>query len=179
MRAALAAVLVGACAGPGAPAASAPTIDSMAELARLMKDEINAPFSRLTFLVFHGAEVEADPVTLADELSRNAALLREAIGRLRALRQVPTRTDEGRAVFEAYTESVERSTTQLVDAIAAGAGGVAAAQLERIAETCNDCHHFFRLKIEDTVVPRSAQLEPGATVAVRAALPTPSDEEPR
>ncbi len=162
MRATLAAsVLIGAqaCAGPAAPPPTGPAIASMAELAMLMKDDINPPFSRLSFLLFHGDEVEADPDALRAELEDNAALLGQALARLRAMPTVPTRTDEGRAVFFTYADSVERATAQLGRAVAAGERTQAAAQLERIADTCNSCHHFFRLQIEDAVVPRTAALD--------------------
>lgn len=169
MRATLvASLLLGACARPAAPAPAGPAIESMAELALLMKDDINPPFSRLSFLVFHGDEVEADADALRAELETNAALLGQALARLRALPSVPTRTEEGRAVFFTYADSVERATAQLGRAVAAGEQAQAAAQLERIADTCNSCHHFFRLQIEDAVVPRAAALDPVAAVATAA-----------
>lgn len=149
--------ITGACAGSKpAPAPPEPTIASMAELARLMKNDINPVFSRLTFLVFHGESVETDPAALQAELVKNAAQLQVAIARLRAIPKPPTSTDEGRAVFFTYADSVSKSTEQLLEAIARREPAGAAAKLEQIADTCNSCHHFFRLKIEDSVVPSRA-----------------------
>jgi hypothetical protein len=153
----LAATMVAGCGGSSSsspPPVDPPMIASMAELGQLMKNDINPVFSKLTFLMFHGDEVETDADALTVELGRNAALLRQALDRLRALERVPTRTAEGREVFFTYAESVTRSTDQLLDAIEVGERLRAAAQLEQIAETCNSCHHFFRLRIEDAVVPR-------------------------
>ena len=158
------AVTVG-LAGCGKPApqqpSSGPLIAAVAELGLLMKNDINPAFSRLSFLMFHGDSVEADPAVLDLELAQHAASLRAAIARLRAWTRVPARSDEGRQVFLTYAESVDRSTDRLVQAIARGERSSAAAQLEQIADTCNSCHHFFRLQIEDSVVPRrTAKLEP-------------------
>jgi hypothetical protein len=140
------------------PPAEQPMIASMVELGLLMKNEINPSFSRLSFLMFHGDTVETDEATLTLELERHAALLHRAIGQLRAMHNVPTRTTEGRTVFFTYVDSVGRSTEKLVEVIGIERSQ-AAALLEQIATTCNNCHHFFRLRIDDAVVPVAANVK--------------------
>jgi len=159
-----AAVLLG-LAACGTPAAKQPTtkplIATMAELGVLMKNEINPAFSRLTFLMFHGGDVETDEAVLKAELERHASSLRRGMARLRAWGRVPAQTEEGRQVFFTYADSVDKSTERLVDSIRKGEQFSAATQLAQIADTCNNCHHFFRLDIEDSVVPaKSALREP-------------------
>lgn len=148
---------VAACAKPPATQpTTGPTIATMAELGLLMKNEINPAFSRLSFLMFHGDDMETDEAALKAELGRHANSLRQAIGRLRSWSRVPAQTEEGRQVFFTFAESVDRSAERLVVAIGSGERTSAASQLEQIADTCNNCHHFFRLKIEDSVVPTKA-----------------------
>lgn len=143
---------------PAQPTAG-PTLGKMAELGLLMKNDINPAFSRLSFLMFHGGDMETDPAALKAELERHAGSLRQSIARLRSWGSVPAQTEEGRQVFFTFAESVDRSTEKLVAAIGAGEQTTAAAQVEQIADTCNNCHHFFRLKIEDSVIPtKSAQI---------------------
>jgi hypothetical protein len=152
-RAALAFVLT-ACAKAPIPQQTERQSDAgMTALTQLMKNQINPAFSRLTFLVFHGEELQEDPNTVRSELEHTATVLRGAIGQLRDWREPPTQSTEGRDVFYAYAASVDRQAQELFDAIARRDGNTAAAQMQDIADTCNNCHHFFRLKIEDSVVP--------------------------
>lgn len=124
----------------------------MVELQLLMKNEINPAFSKITFLVFHGEEMEQDPAALQAELSRYGEALRKALSRLRVWQHPPTESTEGKQVFYAYALSVDKSAARLVDALGRADNQDAAKQLEGIAKTCNSCHHFFRLNIEDSVV---------------------------
>lgn len=138
---------------PASAAASQESRDAaLTELGLLMKNDVNPAFSKLTFLVFHGNTME-DPAQLKAELTTAATVLRGAIGRLRTWTQPPTESTEGRDVFYTYANAVDASTERLVGAIDRDDQPTAAAQMRQIAKTCNSCHHFFRLQIEDSVVP--------------------------
>lgn len=117
-----------------------------------MKQEINPAFSKLTFLVFHGEEMEEDPIKLKTEMTRHGKTLLTSLARLRSWPHPPTITDEGREVFFTYALNVDESAQRLLDAIGRTDNATAAKQLETIARACNNCHHFFRLDIEDSVV---------------------------
>jgi len=125
------------------------------ELGLLMKNDINPAFSKLTFLVFHAEEMEEDPNAVRTELTTAATVLRTSIARLREWKQPPTQTVQARDVFFTYAMAVEQSTTRLADAITRNDNGAAVAEMHQIAKTCNSCHHFFRLDIEDSVMPPS------------------------
>jgi hypothetical protein len=118
-----------------------------------MKTEINPTFSKLIVLVFHGDTLDMEADAVAAELQRTAAVLQGAVARLREWSQPPTESREGREVFYTYAKSVDSATQRLVAAAAQKDNDAAAAQLEQIAGTCNNCHHFFRLRLRDSVVP--------------------------
>jgi cytochrome c556 len=144
-----------ACTKAPIPTTEKPASDaSMAALAALMKNQINPAFSKLTFLVFHQDELKEDPNALRAELDRTATLLRTSIGELRTWKEPPTESREGRDVFYTYAASVDTQAQQLFDAIQRRDGATTTTQMQDMADTCNNCHHFFRLKIEDSVVPR-------------------------
>ena len=142
---------LGACA-PASPAAD-PGAAKVTALGLLMKNEVNATFSRLIVLAFHGDTLDIDEPTLKAELRRSAAVLQRAMARVLAWHEPPTRSPEGREVFYTYAHSVHRATKRLVAAIEDDDDDGTAAQLEQIATTCNNCHHFFRLRLRDSVVP--------------------------
>jgi hypothetical protein len=155
-RALLAVVVssLGACPKAPVPASDRPPDAGMAALAALMKNQINPAFSKLTFLVFHGDELQEDPNAVRAEMQRAATTLRTSIGELRDWRELSMmQSIEGRDVFNTYAASVDRQAQKLVDAIAVRDNDTAATQMQDIADTCNNCHHFFRLRIEDSVVP--------------------------
>ncbi len=154
LLAALLVVCVGACPKQPVPDSAKTPDAGMAALAALMKNQINPAFSKLTFLVFHGDELQEDPNAVRAEMARAAGTLRTSIGELRDWRELSMmQSMEGREVFNTYAGSVDRQAQKLVDAIAARDNDTAAAQMQDIADTCNNCHHFFRLRIEDSVVP--------------------------
>jgi hypothetical protein len=150
-RLAFACVLLVGCPKAAPPPKPAKTAQ-MAELGKLMKDQINPAFSKLSFLVFHGEDMVEDPVALKTELRSLAAGLRKSIGRLLVWKHPPTESNEGRDVFFTYASSIDKMTGQLESAIAGDDVQSAARTLEQIAKTCNNCHHFFRLEIKDSVV---------------------------
>lgn len=116
-----------------------------------MNERVNPSFSRLTFLVFH-ADTEDDPRAVKAELAKVARTLAGATTRLKAWPTPPVETEQGREVFLTYAAELDRSAQRLVDIVVRSDGAAAAKTLEQIAKTCNDCHHFFRLDIKDSVV---------------------------
>lgn len=150
-------LLLAACTKPApmtqptiAPSARSAAV--MAELAALMKNEINPAFSKLTFLVAHGDAMDEEREAMMVELQQAASTLQASISKLRGWKTPPTDSAEGREVFYTFATSVDASTGRLVASILAGDKQAATGHLEQIADTCNNCHHFFRLDLEDSVV---------------------------
>jgi hypothetical protein len=147
---------LGACAkAPVAATEQRPSDASMTALAALMKNQINPAFSKLMFLVFHGDELQEDPNAIRSEMQRFATMLRFGMAELAAWRELPTQSTEGREVFFTYSANVDKQTQSLFEAIERRDTATAEKQMQQIADTCNNCHHFFRLDIEDSVVPAS------------------------
>jgi hypothetical protein len=153
-QSAAALALLAACTkAPIPPPDRAPDAQFTA-LTALMKNDINPAFSKLTFLVFHGDDLQEDPNAVRSEMQRAAMVLRGSIGRLRDWSEPPTQSQEGKEVFYTYAVSVDHQAQALFDAIERRDNTTATTQMQDMADTCNNCHHFFRLKIEDSVVPR-------------------------
>jgi hypothetical protein len=149
-------LLAVACAKPAtAPASGGQRIRKLEALGLLMKNEINPSFSKVVFLLNHSETIAEDPKLVRAELKQNVTTLRGAIGKLRAWQEPPTETTEGRDVFLTFASSVDQMTDKLVEAIDRGDNSTATTTLEKIADACNNCHHFFRLDIEDSKVTRS------------------------
>jgi len=146
VRANLVFVITLGCGGAPPPQAEQPKLLHSAELNEIMKIEVNEPFSALTFQVFH-AEGELDFA----RISLPASSLRMGIARVRAIVNPPVQTNEAREVFFTYVDSLVRDSESLVSAIGSRDRAKTEAALNRISDTCNNCHHFFRLRdIEDT-----------------------------
>jgi cytochrome c556 len=118
-----------------------------------MKNEVNPTFSRLIVLAFHSDTLDMDAAAVKAALKREASVLQGAIARVREWDEPPTQSQEGREVFYTYANSVHRATERLVAAIDADDSAGTVAELQQIANTCNNCHHFFRLRLRDSVVP--------------------------
>jgi len=141
------------CGGASPPSTTmAPTLLHSAVLNEIMKTEVNQPFSALTFLVFHAADVNPGSSDLEyAKISIPAATLREGIFKVRAIADPPVLTTEARAVFFTFVESMARDSDQLSTAVASRDRGRTEKLLTKISETCSNCHHFFRLKeIQDS-----------------------------
>lgn len=153
---ALTPVLVLACTKPQpASATQGATIRKLEALGQLMKNEINPAFSKLVFLLAHADKMDEDPRAVRTELQVAGTNLRTAIGKLRAWQNPPTESDQGREVFLTYAASIDSMTSSLIESIGRDDRTAALGQLEQISDTCNNCHHFFRLDVEDSVVMRS------------------------
>ena len=148
------ALVLTACAKAPVPATEQrPSDASMTALAALMKNQINPAFSKLMFLVFHGQDLQEDQNAIRSEMQRFATILRSGMGELAVWREPPTQSTEGREVFFTFSANVDKQTQTLLEAIERRDNATAEQQMKDIADTCNNCHHFFRLDIEDSVVP--------------------------
>ncbi len=141
-----------ACSGSAGPKSATPGIKKSAPLGALMKEQINPAFTKLSFLVFRGDQMEQPAEVVNAEIVRNARLLGSGTSRLRDWSDPPTETAEAREVFLTYAASVDKTALQLVDAAGRKDATAMATAMEQIAKTCNSCHHFFRLDLEDSVV---------------------------
>jgi cytochrome c556 len=114
------------------------------ELDQIMKDEVNQPYSALLFGVFHSE----DGIDYA-AIAAPSAVLRAGIAKVRDIADPPVATNEARSVFFTYLESLARDAERFHSAEVHRDQPSMEAALERLGKTCNNCHHFFRLKIED------------------------------
>jgi cytochrome c556 len=136
------------CGGmPAQPATPTPAAKPLhsPELDRIMKNEVNQPYSALVFGVFH-SENGVDYAAIATPLE----VLRSGIAKVRNIADPPVETSEARAVFFTYLESLAHDTEKLRSAVARRDPSDTEAALVRLGKTCNSCHHFFRLEIQDT-----------------------------
>jgi hypothetical protein len=61
----------------------------------------------------------------------------------------PVATAEAREVFVTYVDSLVKDSEALSKALAVKDRQQMETVLKKITNTCNDCHHFFRLKVVD------------------------------
>ncbi|MCE9580196.1 MAG: hypothetical protein K8W52_44175 [Deltaproteobacteria bacterium] len=117
-----------------------------------MKNEVNQPFSALSFAVYFArdGEPESGAEPPYPDIAQPAAALRAGLSKVRFLADVPAPTPEARDVFAAYIDGLLHDSDALSDAIANRDRPGTVALLTKIAATCNDCHHFFRLAVDDT-----------------------------
>lgn len=117
------------------------------ELNEIMKNEVNQPFSALMFLVFHSDEASPDGELDFSKIEVPVATLQTGIEKVRAMVNPPVQTAESREVFLTYVDSLVRDSASLGQALAGKDRPRMEQVLEKITQTCNDCHHFFRLKV--------------------------------
>jgi hypothetical protein len=115
------------------------------ELNRIMKEEVNQPYSALVFGVFHG-DNGVDYPGIATPLEA----LRSGIAKVRGIADPPAETNEARSVFFTYLETLAHDTEKFRSAVVRRDQPSMEATLVRLSKTCNSCHHFFRLEIQDT-----------------------------
>jgi hypothetical protein len=132
------------------------------ELNEIMKNEVNQPFSALMFLVFHADETSEDGELDYTRIGVPVATLRTGIAKVRAMMNPPVQTTEAREVFVAYVDSLVRDSELLSQALTAKDRPRMESVLQKITHTCNDCHHFFRLKViaEGPPPPSVVMVEP-------------------
>lgn len=136
------------CGGGGAQKQGglAPKLLHSPELNEIMKNEVNQPFSALMFLVFHAAEANPDGEMDFDKIAAPATTLHKGITKVRSMLNPPVETAESREVFLTYVDSMVRDSAALSSAVAIKDRDQMETVLRKITKTCNDCHHFFRLK---------------------------------
>jgi cytochrome c556 len=141
---AIASVIATSCARrPAQPAT--PKVLHSPELDRIMKEEVNQPYSALVFGVFH-RETGIDYAAIATPLEA----LRSGIAKVRQIADPPVETNEARSVFFTFLESLAHDTERFRGAVARRDEPGMEAALVRLGKTCNNCHHFFRLRLQDT-----------------------------
>lgn len=133
------------CSGSTPPTAAPAAKKKDGELDKLMRNRMNKSYSQLVYFVFHG-EGEPDFAKITAEGHE----LRSAVDSVRAL-QMPAMvtTEEARSVYRSYNDTLQRDSERFGEAIAAKDMARMRTVLDKIGKTCNDCHHFFRVKIED------------------------------
>lgn len=139
-----------ACGGakgsaPNGPSGGGGTSLHSPELNRIMKLEVNQPYSALQFMVFHGEGGEIDYAAIAVP----AETLRGGITKVRAIVDPPVQSNEARSVFFTFVENLAHDADKLAQGVARRDRAQIEGALGRIGETCNNCHHFFRLAIDD------------------------------
>lgn len=137
-----------ACSAPApkpATTTAAATGSAQSPLDKLMRDRMNKVFSQLIFQVFHA---DGDPDFAA--LTQQAGELRSVVD---SVRHLPTPTvvssDEAREVFYTYNDALQRDSDKFSVAVDHHDVDSMKSLLTKIGQTCNQCHHFFRLKIDD------------------------------
>jgi hypothetical protein len=132
------------------------------ELNEIMKTEVNQPFSALMFLVFHADETSEDGQLDFMRIAAPVATLRTGIAKVRAMMHPPVQTTEAREVFVTYVDSLVRDSELLTQALTNKDRPRMESVLQKITHTCNDCHHFFRLKViaEGPPPPSVVMVEP-------------------
>ena len=111
----------------------------------IMKNEVNKPFSKLTFFVFH-----SDGDFDFNEIAKTTAAFHIGIAKARAFPNPPVQSQQGREVFATFLEHLDRDCNRLSTAIAQRDGRKMRVLLGKLSRTCNNCHHFFRLDIADS-----------------------------
>ena len=114
-------------------------------LNQIMKNEVNKPFSKLTFFVFH-----SDGDFDFAEIEKTTAEFHAGIAKARAFPDPPVESEQGREVFATFLEHLDRDCNQLSTAITQRDGRKMRQMLGKLSRTCNNCHHFFRLDIADS-----------------------------
>lgn len=158
------ALLLG-CGGGGASGprgGEAPKLLHSPELNEIMKNEVNQPFSALMFLVFHAAETSEDGELDYAQIGVPVATLRTGLAKVQAMVNPPVQTAEAREVFLTYVDSLVRDAEALSAAFDRRDRPRMENVLQKITRTCNDCHHFFRLKVvgEGPPPPSVVMVEP-------------------
>jgi len=150
-------LMLASCGGPDKSAETTPRDDQTPPkrngerqakspiLNAIMKNEVNKPFSRITFFVFH-SDGEFDWV----EIGRSTTEFQAGIAKAKAFPDPPVESQEGREVFATFVENLESDSNKLAEAIGARDSRQMQVVISRLSKTCNNCHHFFRLDIADS-----------------------------
>lgn len=115
-----------------------------------MKTEVNESFSALSFQVFHAEDDDLNYTAIRAPIAR----LRGGLSKIHAVLAPGTvASDEARTVFFSFVGNMERHAAVFADSLERKDRAEMTSSLSRIAKTCNDCHHFFRLdQLQDVPV---------------------------
>jgi cytochrome c556 len=115
------------------------------DIEKLMRTKMNTSYSQLVFLVFH-AEGDADYT----KINEHTANLQDTVEKVMALTPPPVvASKEAREVYMTYNETLKRDAARFAAAVAQKDPDSMQSVLTRVGDTCNACHHFFRIEIED------------------------------
>lgn len=132
-----------------------PDLAKTSELGVFMKTQVNPAFSKISFLLFHDGEDDAD--VGASQLPASAAALADAAERLTAWRELPGESPESKLVFHEYAESLKKDTRSLIEALDGGQRDRAVTVFESLRKKCDSCHHFFRYDEATSRGPRGGR----------------------
>ncbi len=124
------------------------------ELGVFMKTHVNPAFSKISFLLFH--EGEGDAEVEASQLPASASALANAADQLTRWQALPGESPESRLVFFEYAESLKKDANNLIAALAGGQRDVAVKVFESLRKKCDSCHHFFRYDESSSRDPHGA-----------------------
>jgi cytochrome c556 len=110
------------------------------ELGVFMKTEMNPPFSKLSFLLFHDADEDVD----ANALPATAGSLARSAGKLAIWLDAPGESDQGKSIFHDYAMALKADAATLQDALRSGRRDDAIKSFDSLRKKCDSCHHFFR-----------------------------------
>lgn len=110
-----------------------------------MRTRMNASYSSLVFLVFH-----SDGTLDYPKIGQEAIGLRDTVKHVRGLKTPPmVKSDSGLEVYMTYNDTLQRNADLFVEAVDGQDPPRMQVVLGKIGQTCNDCHHFFRVDVED------------------------------
>jgi hypothetical protein len=107
-----------------------------------MKTRMNPPFSKISFLLFHDGDSDAE--IDASDLPASALALAGTAERLGKWPELPGESPQSKLVFSEYAESLKNDTRNLISALQSNRHDAAIKVFESIHKKCDACHHFFR-----------------------------------
>jgi cytochrome c556 len=115
------------------------------ELDKVMRTRMNKAYSSLVFQILHST-TEYDYA----RITADGAELRQAVQRVLDLPPPPVaESEEARSVYLTYNQTLQRNADKFSEAIAQKNRPEMETLLTKIGKTCNDCHKFFRIEIEN------------------------------
>lgn len=149
----------GASVGGAGPSTARVTRAELTELTLFMKAEVNPPFSKLSFLLFH----QGDPSELDPSMLPTAAV--DLAAATTKLSEWPTPygdSAQAQQVFFEYAASLRNNAANLAQAVSADDLELARKSFEELRGNCDSCHHFFRFGEASSAPVEPTLISPGA-----------------